>query len=41
VQGGSATPLGDGWTRLTFSDISPTGQPQYTHRTIIIELQTP
>jgi len=41
VQGGSAAPLNDGWTRLTFSDVDATGTPHYAHRTMSLELQTP
>jgi glycogen debranching enzyme len=41
VQGASATPLNDNWTRLTFSDVAPTSQLHYAHRTMTIEFQTP
>jgi glycogen debranching enzyme len=41
VQGGSATPLDLGWTRLTFSDIAVIGKPHYAKRTMTVELGTP
>jgi len=41
VQGGSAAPLSDGWTRLTFSGAEVNGMPHYAHRTMSVELQTP
>lgn len=41
VHGGSAAALNDGWTRLMFSSVGATGKPQYEHRTMTIELQTP
>ena len=41
VQGGSAAPLSDGWTRLTFSGAEVNGMPHYAHRTMSVELRTP
>lgn len=41
VQGGSATPLEDGWTRLTFADVPTATTPQYVHRRMTLSLRTP
>jgi len=41
VQGGSVTPLADGWSRLTFGDIVATEKVQYSHHRMTLDLHLP